>query len=74
MAASAGNGAGTYLNDWGTKENLSEAEEGGNKVQKTDSITLTVPGSTTKYADKYTTQLTWTLSDVPGNDTEAPAK
>lgn len=74
MVAAAGQGAGTYLNDWGTKDNLIEVEEDGNTVQKTNSIELAVPGSTTKYADKYTTQLTWTLSDVPGNGNETPAE
>lgn len=74
MIAATGQGAGTYLNDWGTKDNLVEVEEDGNTVQKTNSIELAVPGATTKYADKYTTQLTWTLSDVPENGSETPAK
>ncbi|GMC09707.1 cell surface protein [Enterococcus thailandicus] len=55
MAASVGNGAGTYLYTWGTATTASE------------SIELSVPGSTTKYAEKYSTKLTWTLTDVPGN-------
>lgn len=33
-----------------------------------ESIELNVPGSTTKYAEKYSTQLNWTLTDVPGNE------
>jgi hypothetical protein len=56
MAAAAGNGAGTYLFTWGDADNAAE------------SIELNVPGSTTKYAEKYSTQLNWTLTDVPGNE------
>ncbi|MCD5003500.1 WxL domain-containing protein [Enterococcus saccharolyticus] len=56
MSASKGNGAGTYLFDWGTDAKTAA-----------ESITLSVPGSTTKYAEKYSTNLTWTLTDVPGN-------
>jgi hypothetical protein len=33
----------------------------------TKAITLAVPGSTPKDAVKYSTTLTWSLSDVPGN-------
>lgn len=62
MSAAAGQGAGTFLNDWGTDE-----------ASGADSIQLAVPGSTTKYAEKYSTKLTWTLTDVPGNSgTPAP--
>lgn len=56
MAASKGNGAGTFLNDWGT-----DATTGAKSIE------LNVPGSTTKLAEKYTTSFTWTLTDVPGN-------
>lgn len=56
MEASVGTGAGTFLYDWGT-----DAATGAN------SIKLSVPGSTTKYAEKYTTKLNWNLTDVPGN-------
>ncbi|WP_423748564.1 WxL domain-containing protein [Bacillus cereus] len=37
-------------------------------------MNLFVPGKTTKYADKYATSLTWTLKDVPGNETEGPGE
>lgn len=57
MAASEGNGAGTYLLDWGTDATTAK-----------ESIELSVPGSTTKYAEKYSTKLTWTLTDVPGSN------
>ena len=56
MSAAKGNGAGTYLFDWGT-----------DATTAAKSIELTVPGSTTKYAEKYATKLTWTLTDAPGN-------
>ena len=56
MSAAKGNGTGTYLFDWGT-----------DATTAAKSIELTVPGSTTKYAEKYATKLTWTLTDAPGN-------
>ncbi|EKZ0410428.1 WxL domain-containing protein [Enterococcus faecalis] len=56
MSAAKGNGAGTYLFNWGT-----------DATTAAKSIELTVPGSTTKYAEKYATKLTWTLTDAPGN-------
>ncbi|KAJ61005.1 WxL domain-containing protein [Enterococcus faecalis] len=57
MSAKEGSGAGTYLLGWGS--DASAAKE---------SIELSVPGSTTKYAEKYATKLVWTLTDVPGNN------
>lgn len=56
MVAADKQGAGTYLNDWGT-----------DKDTGAKSVSLMVPGKITKYTEKYTTQLTWTLTDVPGN-------
>ncbi|WP_167629013.1 WxL domain-containing protein [Listeria valentina] len=53
MAAKVGEGAGTYVLAFG------DDTSGG------DSISLKVPGSTTKYADKYATTLLWTLEDTP---------
>lgn len=61
MVAKDKEGAGTYLLDWGTDE-----ATGG------QSVDLTVPGSTTKYAEKYATKLVWTLTDVPGNGSTTP--
>ncbi|MGX7205387.1 MFS transporter [Enterococcus pingfangensis] len=52
----AGQGAGTFLLDWGTDE-----------ATGAQSVLLSVPGSTTKYAEKYATTLTWTLTDTPDN-------
>ncbi|MFC9542516.1 WxL domain-containing protein [Lysinibacillus sp. NPDC056959] len=54
MSAKADEGSGTYVLAF------------GNDVTAADSIELFVPGSTTKYADKYSTSITWTLTDVPG--------
>lgn len=56
MSAKDGQGAGTYLLDWGT-----------DAATAAESIELSVPGSTTKYAKKYSTTFTWVLSDTPGN-------
>ncbi|MGX7031221.1 WxL domain-containing protein [Vagococcus zengguangii] len=54
MTATDGAGAGTYLLTWGT-----DADSGAK------SVSLFVPGSTTKYAATYHTKLTWSLTDVP---------
>lgn len=56
MSAAEGTGAGTHLLAWGTNEETAKK-----------SIKLEVPGSTTKYAKQYTTQLLWSLTDVPSN-------
>ncbi|EUJ33414.1 cell surface protein with WxL domain [Listeria floridensis FSL S10-1187] len=55
MAASAGEGSGTYVLAFG--DDASAAK----------SISLKVPGKSTKYADKYSTTLLWTLEDTPAN-------
>lgn len=67
MMAAVKHGAGTYLNDWGSAADLEDVTENGETIKKNTSIELSVPGSSTKYAEKYSTQLNWTLSDVPGN-------
>ena len=56
MAAGYKEGAGTYLMSWGDSVDAAKT-----------SISLEVPGSTTKYAKKYTTTFTWTLTDTPAN-------
>lgn len=56
MSAKVDQGAGTYLLDWGT-----------DAATAAESIELSVPGSTTKYAKKYSTTFTWVLTDAPGN-------
>ncbi|MFJ8518034.1 WxL domain-containing protein [Lysinibacillus xylanilyticus] len=56
MSAKTDEGSGTYVLAFGDDDKAG------------DSIELFVPGSTTKYADKYATSITWTLTDVPGID------
>ncbi|RQW20315.1 WxL domain-containing protein [Bacillus sp. C1-1] len=56
LQASKGEGAGTYTYHFGTSETADS------------SVSLEVPGATTKYAKNYSTTLTWTLSDTPGNE------
>lgn len=53
LGAKTGEGAGTWVYRFGDDSN------------KESSVTLSVPGSTTKYAEEYSTNLTWTLADVP---------
>ncbi len=62
-------GAGTYSNHWGTVETVKEKDKDGNEVdaEVTKAVTLAGTGSTPKDAVKYSTSLTWSLSDVPGN-------
>lgn len=55
ISAKAGEGAGTWVYQF------------GDDATKGESISLSVPGKTTKYNEAYSTQLTWTLTDVPGN-------
>lgn len=57
MSAADGAGAGTFVARFG--EYL---EEGLNT-----SVELDVPGASEKLAQTYTTELTWTLSNTPGN-------
>lgn len=56
MAAKVGQGAGTFLHNWGT-----DAETAAKSIE------LHVPGATTKYAKEYSTTFTWVLTDAPGN-------
>ncbi|SQC70393.1 WxL domain-containing protein [Listeria fleischmannii] len=39
----------------------------GDDSTKAESVKLSVPGSTSKVAEVYTTSLTWTLADLPAN-------
>lgn len=55
ITAADGEGAGTWVYRF------------GDEATKGESVTLTVPGKTTKVAEEYATKLTWTLIDVPGN-------
>ena len=65
MNAADGAGAGTWVDRFGTVE---EVKEGTETVQKNKAITLEIPGKTPKDAVKYTTKLTWTLTDTPANN------
>lgn len=62
MSAKEGSGAGTWVDLFGNAE---EMTIDGKSVQKNKAVTLTIPGKTPKEAVKYTTKLTWTLTDVP---------
>ncbi|CAD5896740.1 Cell surface protein [Carnobacterium maltaromaticum] len=64
MAAKTGDGAGTWVDRFGQAE---EMTIDGENVQKNKAVTLEIPGKTPKEAAQYTTKLTWTLTDVPGN-------
>ncbi len=70
VTAIATSGAGTWITKWGSVETIQEKDEDGNDVETevTKDIHLSVPGSTPKDAVKYTTTLTWNLSDVPTNE------
>ncbi|MFS0786606.1 WxL domain-containing protein [Shouchella sp. 1P09AA] len=56
LAAKNGEGAGTFTYRFGTSETADS------------SVELNVPGATTKYAQAYSTTLTWTLADTPANE------
>lgn len=69
MSAATNAGAGTWVNYWGEVETVTEQDENGQEIQAdvTKAVALSVPGSTPKDAVSYTTTLTWSLTDVPGN-------
>lgn len=58
LGATNGKGSGNNLLNFGSVDGTSKADT---------SVTLAVPGTTTKYAKAYTTNLTWTLADTPAN-------
>ncbi|WP_439443144.1 WxL domain-containing protein [Listeria aquatica] len=66
MSAKANVGAGTWVDHFGHVEEMTDDQ--GQTVQKTKAISLTVPGKTPKDAVKYSTKLTWKLTDVPENN------
>ncbi|MGY3745646.1 WxL domain-containing protein [Vagococcus salmoninarum] len=65
MAAAEGSGVGTWVDYFGTAE---EMTVNGEVIQKNKAITLSVPGSTPKEAVEYRTTLVWTLTDTPGGE------
>lgn len=64
MTAAAGGGAGTWVDYFGTLENINVE---GTAVEKNTAVTLSVPGSTPKDAVLYSATLIWTLSEIPEN-------
>ncbi|WP_201740730.1 WxL domain-containing protein [Listeria sp. SHR_NRA_18] len=65
MEAEKTAGAGTWLSRWGGVEET--VNDVGETVYKTKTISLNIPGKTPKDAVKYSTTLTWNLSDIPDN-------
>lgn len=67
MAAAENAGQGTWVDAWGTVEEVDEPQAGGTtaKANVTKDVSLFVPGATVKDAVKYETTLTWILSDTP---------
>ncbi|MGY3779666.1 WxL domain-containing protein [Isobaculum melis] len=63
MSAKVDEGEGLWLSVFGSVEDIIEGTE---TIKKNKAISLSIPGKTPKDAVKYTTSLTWTLSDVPG--------
>lgn len=60
MTAAKDEGAGTHIAKLGDLT----GEEG----EEMSTVTLTVPGSITKYATEYETEITWTLTAAPANE------
>ncbi|WP_157455938.1 WxL domain-containing protein [Carnobacterium maltaromaticum] len=68
MSAEKGSGWGTWASYYGTVENMEiagETPEENETVAVNKAVTLSVPGATPKDAVKYSTKLTWILSDIP---------
>ncbi|GAB0169932.1 WxL domain-containing protein [Lysinibacillus sp. CTST325] len=65
MSAKPTEGAGLWVNYWGTVDEMTGTQ--GEKIQKNNAISLTILGKIPKDAVKYSTKLTWNLSDVPSN-------
>jgi hypothetical protein len=55
MQAEEGQAAGTWIYRLGDLDTMEE------------SVQLHVPGKSTKLKEKYTTELTWSLSNLPGS-------
>lgn len=56
LAANADEGGGTWIARFGDLDTMAE------------SVELLIPGTSVQEADTYTTDLTWSLSDVPNNN------
>lgn len=62
MTAAAGTGSGTWVDYFGSAEEMTIE---GKRVQKNQAVRLSVPGATPKEAVEYRTVLTWSLTDTP---------
>lgn len=62
MKAEAGAGSLTWLDAFGT---VTDTDVDGQMVKKNKEISLDIPGTTPKDAVSYSTNLTWTISDIP---------
>lgn len=69
MTAADGTGMGTWVNRFGT---LEDVDINGETVKKNKAITLSIPGNILKDAVEYRTSLTWRLYDVPTADFDNP--
>lgn len=69
LSAKEETGAGTWVNSWGTVEEIKEKARDGQEVSVnvTKAVSLFLPGSTPKDAVEYKTTLTWLLTDVPNS-------
>lgn len=61
LSAASGQGAGTWVARFGNSA-TTNADSG--RIENTE-VSLSVPGSSVKLAQEYTTTLTWSLSDTP---------
>ena len=59
-AAAIGSAAGTWIISWGTQADIVKSD--------TTDVALSVPGNIPKDAASYSTQLIWTLSNLPTNN------
>lgn len=67
LSAKENQGMGTWVYAMGAPADYDMNVKGENDVAEKSPIALSVPGATAKKAGSYTTNLIWTLSDVPGN-------
>jgi len=70
LSAKKNAGAGTWVHAWGTDTSkVTEKAEDGSDVQAdiNKEVSLFIPGETPKDAVKYSTTLTWSLTDTPAN-------
>lgn len=70
MKAAEGQGAGTWVYRFGNASNVIEVPhpEIPSLTVETNTVRLSVPGSTNKVSEEYKTSLTWTLSNLPVNE------